>query len=175
MNVVAEWKTAVRAQLTQLGAVFEQRFGYPLDEDSNFVSDADQETLAGVSEAAFPPALAEFYAEVGEVSLPDINNGYFIHPADRLLVAADWGLPVRVDVGEIGDVATFGSDGGGGFFCASRRSGVIYHLPPGELVDGVYSGGLGGTRVVGENLESFLRRLLVVIREFVTQGTAAEL
>ncbi len=175
MNGIAEWKTAVRAQLDQLEVVFEQRFGYPFDEGSNFVRDADQVFLAGGGQAAFPPALAEFYAEIDEVSLPDINNGYFIHPANRLPVAADWGLPIRVDVGSIGDVATFGSDGGGGFFCMDRRSGWIYHLPPGQLVDGAYAGGLGDPRMIAENLDVFLQRLLVVIQEFVVSGTTAEL
>jgi hypothetical protein len=175
VNGVAEWKAAVRAQLDQLGAVFEQRFGFPFDEESNFVSDAEKAVPAGGAETALPPDLAQFYEEIGEVSLPDINNGYFIHPAARLPAAADWGLPTRVDVESIGDVATFGSDGGGGFLCMERRTGSIYHLPPGELVGGVYSGGLGGPRKIADDFPSFLQRLLVVIREFVTSGTVVEL
>ncbi|MCP2329535.1 hypothetical protein HDA40_008042 [Hamadaea flava] len=175
MTGVADWKAALRTHLDQLAVVFEQRFGYPFDEESNFVSDADQELPTGGDATAFPPALADFYAEVGEVSLPDVNNGYFIHPADRLPVAADWGLPTRVDVGSIGEVATFGSDGGGGFFCLARHRGVIFHLPPGRVDDGVYTGGLGDPRLIADDFEGFLARILVVIGEFVASGATVEL
>src|SRR5688500_233297 len=102
MSGTAEWKANVRAELDQLGRVFEARFGYPLDAGANFVSDADRGSQGGGSEASLPPALATFYAEVGEVSLPDIHHGYFIHPANRLEVSVDWGLPIRVDVDSIG-------------------------------------------------------------------------
>ncbi|MEV6963895.1 hypothetical protein AB0M47_02190 [Hamadaea sp. NPDC051192] len=109
------------------------------------------------------------------MSLPDINNGYFIRPADRLPVAADWGLPTRVDVESIGEVATFGSDGGGGFFCLARHRGVIYHLPAGRVDVGVYTGGLGDPRMIADDFEAFLTRILVVIREFVVSGATVEL
>jgi hypothetical protein len=74
----------------------------------------------------------------------------------------------------IGDVATFGSDGGGGFFSMDRQTGSVYYLPPGELVDGVYRGGLGDPRKVADDFAAFLQRLLVVVREFVTSGSLVE-
>lgn len=91
MSGIIEWKANVRAELGRLSQVFEDRCGYPLEEGANFVSDAGQDTQAGGSDDPLPPALALFYSEVGEVSLPDIQNGYFIHPANRLPVSVEWG------------------------------------------------------------------------------------
>lgn len=170
MNGIAEWKTGIRAQLDQLSIVFEERFGYLFDEDANFVRDADQEFRAGGDKSVFPPALASFYSEVGEVSLPDIHNGYFIHPAERLPVAADWGLPTRVDVGSVGHVSTFGSDGGGGLFCLAHGSEAVYYLPPGQIVEGVYGGGLGRPKRIAPDFATFLRLLLDAVRQFVATG-----
>jgi hypothetical protein len=175
MSGITDWKTSVRAELDQLGRVFEGRFGYPFDETANFVSDADQGFKAGGSEPPLPPALALFYAEVGEASLPDIHNGYFIHPANRIPASVDWGLPVRAEVDSIGDIVTFGSDGGGGYFCVARSDGSIYYLPPGQIVDGIYSGGLGEPRKIARDLPEFLARLLAVVREFVASGRTSVL
>ncbi|SCF30092.1 hypothetical protein [Micromonospora chokoriensis] len=170
MSGIAGWKTNVRAELDRLGQVFEARFGYPLEDGANFVSDADQVAQAGGSKPLLPPALALFYDEVGEVSLPDIHNGYFIHPASRFPSSVDWGLPVRVEADSIGSVATFGSDGGGGFFSLVSADCSAYYLPPGQVVDGIYSGGLGEPRKIAHDLSEFLDRLLVVIRDFVARG-----
>jgi hypothetical protein len=170
MSGIAEWKADLRAQLDHLATVFEERFGYPLEEDSNFVRDADQGVQVQGGGALPLQTLAEFYAEVGEVSLPDVHNGYFIHPASRLPASIDWGLPVRVDVGSIGDVATFGSDGGGGLFCVALADAAVYYLPPGQIVDGIYSGGMGAPKRIATDFADFLQRLLAVTREFVVTG-----
>lgn len=166
---------SVRAELDQLGQVFEARFGYPLEGGANFVNDPDQVVQAGGSEPLLPLALALFYDEVGEVSLPDIHNGYFIHPAGRSSSSVDWGLPVRVEADSIGRVVTFGSDGGGGFFSLAFADGSVYYLPPGQIVEGIYGGGLGEPRKIAHDLSEFLDRLLVVIRDFVAKGRTSGL
>jgi hypothetical protein len=173
---MAEWKADLRAQLEQLATVFQERFGYPLEEGGNFVRDPDQGVhVDDRDEVSAPPALAEFYAEVAEVSLPDVYNGYFIHPVSRLAESIEWGLPVRVEVGSIGDVATFGSDGGGGLFCVALAGGEVYYLPPGRIVDGVYSGGMDVPGRIATDFADFLRRLLFVTREFVATGETSGL
>lgn len=158
MTTLRDWKAEVRALLG--GA----RFSYPVPADANFVRDAAVEPVVG---AGIPPDLAEFYGEIGEVSLPDIGNGFFIHSAATLPAAAETGLPVAVTTPAVGVVATFGSDGGGGLFCMAVRDGAIYHLPSGEVLAGVYD---GEPRMVATDLDGFLERLLRAVRAFVASG-----
>ncbi|GIF25585.1 hypothetical protein BJ973_003863 [Actinoplanes tereljensis] len=171
MNGIADWKADVRAELERLGAGFEERFGYPFGADENFVSEPE----TGGSDTTLPPALAAFYAEVGAVSLPDVHNGYFIHPASRIPMSAEWGLPVRAEVDDIGEVVTFGTDGSGGFFSLAPADGSVYHLPSGELLNGIYRGGLGAPQRVAKDFPEFLDRLLAVLREFTADGQTSGL
>ncbi|MGI5184919.1 hypothetical protein ACQEVZ_52575 [Dactylosporangium sp. CA-152071] len=41
MDDIAGWKAAVRREIAALSANFEQRFGYPFDEDGNYVAEPD--------------------------------------------------------------------------------------------------------------------------------------
>ncbi|GIM94064.1 hypothetical protein [Paractinoplanes toevensis] len=166
MSGITDWKTDVRAELERLGTGFEERFGYPFGADENYVDEPE----AGGNDIPLPPALAAFYAEVGAVSLADVHNGYFIHPATQIPMSAEWGRPVRAEVDDIGDVVTFGTDGSGGFFSLAPSDGSVYHLPAGELVAGIYRGGLGDPVKVAKDFPEFLDRLLGVVREFTADG-----
>nr|BFE55640.1 hypothetical protein GCM10020063_001660 [Dactylosporangium thailandense] len=97
---------------------------------------------------------------VGEVSLPDIANGYFmfgpqyIHDgrADRI------GEPFAEDV----DVVVFGSDGGGATYAmAVDGVGTVYRL------DGCAHPGVTG---VVDDLDDFLERLLAAVEAFADDG-----
>ena len=171
MTATTVWKTDIRSALAELNVVFEHRFGYP--PGANFVRDADVGQQGRTGNVVLPSALAAFYAEVGQLSLPDVHIGYFIHPVDVVIKAIN-GHPTRVEVEINDDVVTFGSDGGGGLFCLTQSNGVIYHLPPGRIDENnVYSGGLCQPRLVASNLEAFLQRILMVTKEFVIDhGTA---
>ena len=78
MTATTVWKTDIRSALAELNVVFERRFGYP--PGANFVSGADVGQQGRTGNVVLPSALAEFYAEVGQLSLPDVHIGYFIHP-----------------------------------------------------------------------------------------------
>jgi hypothetical protein len=171
MESLSQWKADIRSAVVELEAVFEGRFGYPAEPGANFVSEADQAPREIWDTVVLPPALAAFYAEIGEVALPDVHVGYFIHPAGRLVESVDWGQPIRVECAINADVVTFGSDGGGGFYCAICESGAIYYLPSGRIADGIYTGGLGNPRFVAPDLKSFLDKLLALTKEFVSTGT----
>jgi hypothetical protein len=171
MTAIAQWKAEMRSILTELNAAFEQRFGYA--SGNNRVTDAE---VGELGRMAFPSALAEFYAEIGELSMPDVHVGYFIHPLE-LVTSPISGHPTRVEIEIDGhilndDVVTFGSDGGGGLFCVSRSNGAIYNLPPGRIDENnVYFGGLCDPRYVASNLEAFLQRTLTVTKEFAIHGS----
>ena len=151
MTAIAHWKAEIRSILTELNAVFEQRFCYPPGD--NMVSDSDLGEQGLTGDLALPSVLVEFYAEVGELSMSDVHFGYFIHPLDTVTSPIS-GHPTRIEIEIDGhtlndDVVTFGSDGGGGYFCVSRSNGAIYYLPPGGIDENnVYSGGLCDPRYV---------------------------
>jgi hypothetical protein len=174
VDYLESWKAQLRSALADLRQTFETRMGYPLDPDGNFVRDAEAHELDKRSDQGIKSdQLRTFYGSVGEVSLVDVHIGYFLHPKGRLAQAAEWGLPIRVEAPPCGRVETFGSDGGGGFFCVFLEDGRVYYLPPGHIEDAVYSGGLGQPSLVAEDLNAFLDRLLAVVRQFAATGTTA--
>lgn len=169
MTAVDEWKRGMRDSLLELERVFEPRFGYPFEPTDNFVSEPGSTVdLHG----RLPDALVDFYSTVGEVSLPDVHNGYFIHPVQAVL-DADETIPAHVEDGVGKEVVTFGSDGGGGLFCVAVPDGAVYHLPPGRVEDGVFYGGGDKSGVVATDFAGFLARLLAVVREFAATGGTA--
>jgi hypothetical protein len=177
MTAIAQWKAEMRSLLTELNAVFEQRFCYPPGD--NMVADADVGELERIDMLALPAVLAEFYAEVGQLSIPDVHIGYFIHSLDLMATAVSTRHPTRIEV-EMedhvlkDDVVAFGSDGGGGYFCLSRSIGAIYHLPWGMIDENnVYSGDSLSLRFVTSNFEAFLQRTLTVTKEFLIEGGTA--
>jgi hypothetical protein len=122
-----------------------------------------------------PGELIEFYRHIAEVSLPDLDNGYFIHSAFRV----GRGLPGRAggDVIEVAHefvhvpVMQIGSDGGGGLYVLERRSsGRVLYLPVGELRDGVYTGDpVTPPRMAASKLEDLLTSWEGRMREIVAQ------
>jgi hypothetical protein len=177
MTAIAQWKAEMRSLLTELNAVFEERFCYPPGD--NMVADADVGELERIDMLALPAVLAAFYAEVGELSIPDVHNGYFILPLDMLNSRITRALPTRVEIEIDGqplndDVVSFGADGGGGFFCMSRSNGAIYYLPVGRVdkigENNVYSGGLCDPEFVVPSFEAFLQRILTVTKGWAIDG-----
>jgi hypothetical protein len=155
------WRAELQAELKELAPRFEEDFGFPLDEEANFVGSAPPAGPPG----PLPPALAHFYSQITQVWLSDVGNGWFIHPADWIPLAAERGLATRTPA--LGPVLTFGSDGGGGQFTVALATGRIYHLPPAGLVDGTY---FGEPVPIAPDFEAFLEWLLITIRRFVTSG-----
>ncbi len=175
MTPTARWKAEMHWALSQLNAVFAQRFGYPPGD--NRVIDADERGRTGL--LTLPAALAEFYAEIGELSMPDVHVGYFIHPLSMVTSSTTRGDPTRVEIEIDGqrlndDVVSFGSDGGGGYFCVSKTSGAVYHLPLGEIeVNGennLYMAGLCSPGFVAPNFDAFLQRILTITKELAIDG-----
>lgn len=166
-----QFKTALREAVAVLESGFEERFGYPIDPGSNRVTDAGKVDQA-LSEVHLPEELRAFYASVGEIELPDVHIGYFIHSAATIGESVERMLPTRLesDSSQL-DIVTFGSDGGGGLFAIGLNGGAVYYLPGGTVEAGVYRGGLEAVRVVSPDFQAFLDQLLSMTSAFAETGT----
>ncbi|MEU6676391.1 SMI1/KNR4 family protein [Streptomyces sp. NPDC046925] len=108
-------------------ATFEETYGYP--PGRNEVRLADEDDLRAAREYAREMLGSDeqlkFYESFGEVALPDVGNGYFIHSArDVLHRVAEEGyafIPMADDPHGM----VIGSDGGGILFVADW-GGVIH-------------------------------------------------
>lgn len=166
---LALWKQRMQATVARLEANSQSLLGYPVGAGENVVAEA---VAAGLPD--LPPSLAALYRVIGEVSLPDIGNGYFIHPPGHLAESVARGMPVRADTAVLaGPVVTFGSGGGGTLYCISAGSGTVWALPEGEIDNGVYRGGMAAPRLIAASVEEFLDRLLEEATGFVETGQSA--
>ncbi|NWF29481.1 hypothetical protein HW130_25030 [Streptomyces sp. PKU-EA00015] len=104
-------------------------------------------------------ALLSLFALIDGVSLPDIGNGYFIHPPSTVTAHLDEYGAVPVENGEHGIV--FGSDGGGNLF-ALTASGTVHKSRTASWNDEFYA--------VAVTLGDFLEQRRDVIEQFVATG-----
>jgi hypothetical protein len=100
-------------------------------------------------------ALLSLYAVIDSVSLPDIGNGYFIHPPSAVAAHLDAYGAVPLEDGDHGIV--FGSDGGGTLFAVSAAGTV--HRSRTASWNGEFS-------VVAASLSDFLEQLREVTGQF---------
>ncbi|MET7356830.1 hypothetical protein ABZS76_00135 [Streptomyces sp. NPDC005562] len=159
---VAHWLGRMEGYANAFTEQFEAKFGYPPDE--NFVSRAAEplppalDELSGVE--GVPQDLVNFYRQVGEVSLPDLESGFFIQPVDRTLSGIRGDLPTRITGGRDDSVVVFGSDGGGALYALSSADGsTVYRLPPARVEGSVYTEGPLPCEVVATTLADHLTTL----------------
>ncbi|WBP90659.1 hypothetical protein [Kitasatospora cathayae] len=118
------WCERTGAALTGFTRSFEARYGFPPGEnalapatdDSRRAADALGELLP------VPPDLATLYGVIDQASLPDVDNGYFIHsPGAVTGHIREHGTPA-IEGERLGLV--FGSDGGGRLFATGHTGRV---------------------------------------------------
>lgn len=147
-----------------------------MDVAAHVVADPDPGSAEIVRALDLVGPLRDLYAEVGEVALPDVHVGYFLHPASFLTETAGRGLPAQVETRTLTtDVTAFGSDGGGGLFVVDTRDGSVWYLPSGAVHDGVYRAGLDEPYRVAEDVPAFLDLLLAAVRELTATGSVTVL
>lgn len=158
--------------ISRLEAKSESLLGYPVDPFENVVTDPDEDIPPQL-----PAGLEQLYQAVGAVSLPDVGNGYFVHPPGYLAEAVARGMAIRADTDELaGPVMPFGSDGGGTLYCVAVDSGAVWELPQGEIDrNGVYLGGMDAPRPIASSVEEFLEKVLVATERFVESGEITRL
>jgi hypothetical protein len=119
------WCEQADSALAKLMASFQARFGF--EPGSNKVvlasEESHQATDALVELTPIPSDLTTMYWVIDEVSLPDVENGYFVLPAS--LVADHFREYGAVQIDGEEPALVFASDGGGHLF-ALAGSGRIW-------------------------------------------------
>lgn len=140
---------------------FADRFGYEADVNEIRLADATP-----ALDPRLPPAVAEFFSVVDEVSWPDIWNGYFIGPAGSVVERLQEDDPSSVLIGsEVHKVVFIGSDGGGAYFVIDLTAGgAVLQVVEGFVEQGVLQ---GDVRRVAADLNEFLEALLVNVAAVV--------
>ena len=167
----AQWLSQWRDEMTQAIASvmsgFEARMGYPPD-DNRIGGQLNEQLRTEVDKfgTLFPPDLATFSRVVGEVSLPDIGNGWFVlNP----LKSARIGYPYNVDV------VLFASDGGGAMYAVpTEKAGPVLRLREvGQTASEAFDG--ERVEVCALHLRAFLAGLRDAIKLFACTGNIADL
>lgn len=115
--------------------------GYPQGTNVVFAPALREEVLRGLRALNLEDSsLREFYSECDGLSLPDVQNGYFINRVAQFArnwERSDWVR--RVDgFGE--EFITIGSMGGGELFVLGLESGHTFVLPGGLIEESIYHG-----------------------------------
>ncbi|MEW2707156.1 hypothetical protein AB0948_19325 [Streptomyces koyangensis] len=120
---LARWRDGLTSALTSLLPAFAQTYGY--EPDTNEVraaNDEDLRALRTLRGRAAGPALCEalltFYESISVVTLPDVGNGHFIHPAHDVLH----------DLAESGAVFLSEARNPHGTVFASNGGGLLYAI-----------------------------------------------
>jgi len=169
------WRVSVTEMLTELLATFGERFGF--DPGANAVRPpAAAEAVASLAALRPAPArdLLTFYENIGEVSLPDVGNGYFIHAPRLVVEQARAGNPRRIGPPVDVDVLAFAGDGGGALYALpAAKAGPVYRLRDYVLRDGVAEA--RDVQIVAGDLRAFLQRLKLAVETFTSTGNLTDL
>jgi len=161
---LTSWRDELDRALEPFLAAFESRYGYPPG-DNRITSPDDGPTARKIN--AHPdtaPDLTLFYQVIYEVLLPDIGNGYYIHPAGHLLDELVYAGPARLG-GSVSGVV-FASDGGG----------ILYAIAPvGTIYRSTAASRDSGFEVIATDLTSFLDQLRQAVMRFIATGEPGQL
>jgi hypothetical protein len=170
------WREELRQAVATAVLDFADRYGYPPGENAVSAADPTAAALIAAARPAIPAALADFYAAVGAVDLPDIGNGFFLHTASHVAHAHEARDLWRVRGRHEADVVVFASDGGGTQYALATPAGSpAYRLPPDLVLDGIYSSENPHFEVVAPGLPAFLDHLLQAVRAFAASGSPPNL
>ena len=116
------------------------------------------------------PALEDLYQELDGVSLPDVQNGYFLKSLSNLIEGIRGKEPVSVS-GEIeGSILVFGSTGGGQKIAIFQDDKSILLLENGLVENGVFHAENHSVKIIARSFEGFLDKLLQDVDAFVNDS-----
>ncbi|WP_433435435.1 hypothetical protein [Nonomuraea sp. CA-141351] len=137
---------------------FERTFGYPPGENVvHMVSPEESNDAARrLTDLRVRPELQRFYSIIRDISLPDVENGFFIHPAEQVVDGIRGVQPTRVAGAIKDEIVVFGSDGGGALFALNGAGDKIYRLTGGALVGAEYDVEESGVEIITYEFWGFL-------------------
>jgi len=158
------WTRRLTTSVESLLDGFEGRFGYPPDANVVVAAPRPSGTLMHTSlegRVQVPSVIVDFFDAIEEVSLPDVWNGYFLGPADRVVAAHIEESPRWITIGsELQEVLLVGSDGGGALYCASiAEPAPVFRVEEPFIRDGVATGLSGQVQLLGSSFTAFLDAL----------------
>jgi hypothetical protein len=167
MMLTDDWLTGWAARLDDATgrALRDVVSTYPFEADEHRIG--PPATAAELDELPvwLPPDLVALLRAVGPVSLPDIGNGWFLHPA-----AAQ---PDRIADPFEATIVVFGSNGGGDLYAVTIEDGRVLRLREVSYLGGVHAG--PGITVVADELRHFLDQLLHAVDTFSDGGRITDL
>jgi hypothetical protein len=160
-EILNRWAGQVADLASTFTAGFEGRFGYPPGVNAlvSATPQAGQEAVQTLSGYEVPAELLQFFARVESVSLPDLDNGIYIHTADSVADGLAGNQPTEV-VGALNErVVVFGSDGGGGLVAMTIPNGSVLMLRNGALMGPRYEVEESGVQMLSDGLWGFLESI----------------
>jgi hypothetical protein len=117
------WVDEMSSLVERVLTTFETRFGYPPGQNTiRHTSDPDRTAMSALLDHAPVPAeLITFYRSVGEVSLPDVGNGIFVHRPQLVL---DQLCDGPITPGGNHEGIVFASNGGGVMYVSAPDGAV---------------------------------------------------
>ncbi|MEV4446537.1 hypothetical protein [Streptomyces mirabilis] len=170
-NDWGSWGREMQRLAQEFMSGFERIHGFsPGEHEVVRVSPAQgAEAVRILTEAGIECALLDYYAELGEVTLPDLENGIWIDDAASVVEGIKAGnYPTQVEGALQDSVTVFATDGGGAMFAVSATSGHVYRLSLGALAGSTYDVADTGWSVAADNLWSFMDRLRRDLAEAVS-------
>ncbi|WP_155357825.1 hypothetical protein [Acrocarpospora macrocephala] len=171
------WAWAAQVEAAAVRALRDVVSTYPFEAGDHSVGPPSSAAeLAALHERMpwVPDELFALYRFVGPLSLPDITNGYFLHPPDSVIGNTYHGRADRIGEPFAEDVAVvvFGSNGGGDLYAlATTVGGPVYRLQEAVYEVGIYHGTERSITVVGEDLRNFLEEFLAAVEAFADDGS----
>ncbi|MFI1223755.1 MULTISPECIES: hypothetical protein [unclassified Streptomyces] len=148
---VRGWCVRTSAALDALMSSFPRTRGFPPDENAVTLATDESHgaTDALVDLTPIPSDLTTLYWVVREVSMPDVEHGYFVHPASKVAEHFRAYGPVRI-IEDEPTAIVFASDGGGCLF-AVAGSGRVWKSTTASWFDDF--------EVVAESVQDFLEEI----------------
>lgn len=122
---VRAWRDRANTALFDLTQSFLPKHGFPPGHNAvtPATDDSHRATDALADLAPIPSDLTTFYSVVSEAALPDVDNGYFVHPPT--MVAEQFRENGSASINGEWSALVFASDGGGCLF-AIGDSGQVW-------------------------------------------------
>ncbi|MEV6304897.1 hypothetical protein AB0M02_36170 [Actinoplanes sp. NPDC051861] len=144
---VRAWVAEITAHLRSVLSAFDTYYPFPPGRNEVVLADPGRSLPGGT-----PPDLTAFYRVVEEVTMPDIGNGFFIHP------------PVLLSDGDHGTV--FASNGGG----------ILYAIGPDNTVHRSRAASTDSDfDPVATDLRDFLGQVLDAVAHFAATRNPGDL